>query len=850
MATLVNLTGTIADLVGGAYSDGYAKVWIETNVQGDVIIDATGNQLRLGDAKATLNGSGAFTFTGLWATNSASNPTSFQYRVFVEYATRRPGGQRKPVRWCSGWFSLTATSDLADVTEEQYAPPSWQTTFTTAMQTYADGAAASATAAANSEAAAEAARDAAIDISNISTSDGVVEALIKNTAGAGPLTSAAVELMAGAATPIDPRRPEYGAAWDGVTDDTLAIRAAVTDAIATGRPVLIPRGTGLVGTVDTNGYIIPVLGGVSFVGEGHGSIVKVKAGTGDYVAVFGPSGAPSTNMSGLSFDNFTIDQNNANNAATYTGLITNGKIRAAILGYTGAASDFRVNRMRFKNFDSVNTVVVNGASAESVFITNNLFEMGSNTAAAHDHSTIYVSATGMTITGNQLVGVSGGLGSTTAIETHGSGQVVTGNRVKDYYTGANITGVVASGTDGAVVADNVFRNVNIGIDLWSRTPGTGLRIAHVHHNLIDLNRDVWVGRTTTDFTRGIMLDPTSTADIEHLKINDNTIVYRSFATAAQTGELQAAGIALWNNSTGVFNNLEVLNNLVVGSLSSGVRLQATVNRGRIANNTIVNPGSSTEAALASFYKSGITLVGTLTDVVVENNRTFDTRGTHLIAQGINTSLTAVTRCTQGNNTVTCTDGTTLTAFVQTAGKLFTVRADVPVGSRFTSALYYGPNGNRSAVAQVNQQMTTVPFWVSNTTSFDRIGAQVTVAGAAATVVRLGIYADDGSGMPGSLILDAGTIAGDAVASAEVTISTTLSPGLYWLAAVPQGGTPTMVCASGTNIQGGAGVSTLAVATGTNPRFGYLQASVSGALPATFASTGQSAAPVVVALRAV
>lgn len=47
------------------------------------------------------------------------------------------------------------------------------------------------------QAAAEAARDAAVDISNISTSDGVVEALVLNTAGAGPLTSAALSATYG-----------------------------------------------------------------------------------------------------------------------------------------------------------------------------------------------------------------------------------------------------------------------------------------------------------------------------------------------------------------------------------------------------------------------------------------------------------------------------------------------------------------------------------------------------------------------------------------------------------------------------------------------------------------------------
>ena len=165
MVTLVNLTGSLEDLVGTDFVEGKAKVWIETSVTEGVIVDAAGNQLRIGDAVATIT-AGAFTFTGLWATNSASNPTSFQYRVWVEYTPKRPatGGTKQVKRWDSGWFSLTATSDLADVVEEQYAPPSWQTTFTTSMQTYANNAAASATAAEVAREGAEDARDAAAQI--------------------------------------------------------------------------------------------------------------------------------------------------------------------------------------------------------------------------------------------------------------------------------------------------------------------------------------------------------------------------------------------------------------------------------------------------------------------------------------------------------------------------------------------------------------------------------------------------------------------------------------------------------------------------------------------------------------
>lgn len=66
------------------------------------------------------------------------------------------------------------------------------------------------------------------------------------------------------------------------------------------------------------------------------------------------------------------------------------------------------------------------------------------------------------------------------------------------------------------------------------------------------------------------------------------------------------------------------------------------------------------------------------------------------------------------------------------------------------------------------------------------------------MVRLGIYADDGTGVPtGAPILDAGTIStgsGDAgnVATGgtpgvyEITVSTTLQPGLYWIGGGAQG----------------------------------------------------------------
>lgn len=130
--------------------------------------------------------------------------------------------------------------------------------------------------------------------------------------------------------------------------------------------------------------------------------------------------------------------------------------------------------------------------------------------------------------------------------------------------------------------------------------------------------------------------------------------------------------------------------------------------------------------------------------------------------------------------------------------------------------------------------------VPNAVTLTRIGAEVTTVGDAACTVRLGIYADAG-GYPGALMVDAGTIAGDAVAVAEKTISTALAPGLYWIGAVAQGVAttgPTMRCTStqafGTNV---GAFTSIPGANGST--LGYTISSVTGALPSTFTAGGTS-----------
>jgi len=96
--------------------------------------------------------------------------------------------------------------------------------------------------------------------------------------------------------------------------------------------------------------------------------------------------------------------------------------------------------------------------------------------------------------------------------------------------------------------------------------------------------------------------------------------------------------------------------------------------------------------------------------------------------------------------------------------------------------WYSYNTTNLAVttgAFAKDLLRAMPFVVSKTITIDRIGMEITVAGTAASVVRMGIYADLNN-VPNALVLDAGTIAGDSATVQSITINQTLTPGLYWL----------------------------------------------------------------------
>ena len=185
--------------------------------------------------------------------------------------------------------------------------------------------------------------------------------------------------------------------------------------------------------------------------------------------------------------------------------------------------------------------------------------------------------------------------------------------------------------------------------------------------------------------------------------------------------------------------------------------------------------------------------------------------TRITVKKVDTTATAVTVACGGSDKFNTSAGVT-TRLLRAASQAVTVQynsalavwyvisTDSPVTAEtvgagwyqagYISGQYYLANSAQAASTSAALGFGTLrvsPWIVTATVPVVRLFAEHTVAGDAASVLRLGIYADDGTGKPGALIVDGGTLAtGGTAAAAEVTISKTISPGLYWVGGVVQG----------------------------------------------------------------
>lgn len=147
----------------------------------------------------------------------------------------------------------------------------------------------------------------------------------------------------------------------------------------------------------------------------------------------------------------------------------------------------------------------------------------------------------------------------------------------------------------------------------------------------------------------------------------------------------------------------------------------------------------------------------------------------------------------------------------------------------------GASGNSCQPA--NAAITACAVFVPTPATAVSILLNVQNAATAGGVCRVGIYNDNGSWVPGTLLLDAGTIDPTVVGDKSATISVALAPGLYWLVGVTQGAPTTLPRYLAVDRPGAYQMNSASSPWVYGAGWYNTGAAVTGALPASFPSVG-------------
>lgn len=159
----------------------------------------------------------------------------------------------------------------------------------------------------------------------------------------------------------------------------------------------------------------------------------------------------------------------------------------------------------------------------------------------------------------------------------------------------------------------------------------------------------------------------------------------------------------------------------------------------------------------------------------------------------------------------------------------TTSAQLP---KLQTSFYYGADiySIAGTAAPTLSRVHYTPWQVPSACTINQLGIESTVAAGAGGVIRLGLYADNGSAVPGALLVET-TALDTTVPAAFISeaVDVDLDAGLYWFASCAQVAAATFRSRSGHNPFFGR-----AIAAGQVNFGGYFENGVAGALPATAA----------------
>ncbi|HEY9852387.1 MAG TPA: glycosyl hydrolase family 28-related protein [Leptolyngbyaceae cyanobacterium] len=466
---------------------------------------------------------------------------------------------------------------------------------------------------------------------------------------------------------------DFGAVGDGHKDDTKAIQAAINKVSRTGGGIVfLPSGTYKVSIDPSTSRAITIYGKIKLQGAGYQkSIIKLADYQGNYAAIMAGE-AFASDLSGFAMYDLAIDGNAKKNPIKALADFDNEKRRFALRIYVG--SGIHIERCRFTNHSSTDTVTTNGEAVSDIQIKNNIFDLIGGDIIDYDHSTVYAQGQRIQISNNSFSSRNGPgtKGARTAIETHGDDYLVTGNTISGYTNGIYVTGYARS-SERQIVTNNLIKNAYTGITLWSyfypvKTSKPGLSDSRIINNEISLDINGWRNLWGDSPSIGIGLESNSDAPIKNLYIVGNRIRFTNFRGVSGSSDNLASGISFWRYAAPKINseNIYIFNNTIENSLASGLYIVMPIKAGRILQNTIINPGQS-QRPFHKDYRSAVILGGLFEDVQINSNFLIDNQKINTMTAGIVSYADCVANCEVKENSLQIANGAVLEIFRPKSG---------------------------------------------------------------------------------------------------------------------------------------------------------------------------------------
>lgn len=465
---------------------------------------------------------------------------------------------------------------------------------------------------------------------------------------------------------------EFGAVANDGLDDTAAIQQTIDAVSRTGGGVVrFPTGTYLVSINSQmrSSSAITIRSNVTLEGEGSAnSVIRLAKEQGNYDSLFGAE-TPSTSVSNFTMTGLAIDSNGSNNPVQgEQDLQGSGLFRYALRIYKG--ENIRIERNRFFDQIAVNTISLNGSEVRNVTVSGNRFDAVGGGNADFDHSTIYIDATGATISNNTFSTRygAGTKGARAAIEIHGSNHAITGNVIDGYLYGINVAGITRAGiSDNQVYRNNVIRNVAAGFQIWSsyqENPKAEAALSNVkiQENQISINVSGWQGFFDGEPRSGIVFEPNRNAGIRDIDIFKNEISFSTFENAG-SADYFSSGITLWKyeNPDAYIQGIRVRDNKITNSLGPGIYFDSWVDGAEITGNQIVNPGQSRNP-IDDIHRTAIYLTNSVANVQVDGNKMIDLQAINTMKAGIIEQTTCLGQCLIRDNELYIESGAGLDNF--------------------------------------------------------------------------------------------------------------------------------------------------------------------------------------------